>query len=114
MNFDAWKKRLEVEASKFDDPERADQAALEEGAAYYAGFMGTVIDFLNEVNVSHMPEHRKIEIAVGFLRSLVDSMTAACMAFTRRYSEEAEEIIEWHQNHIEFFKGLISELEEAR
>jgi hypothetical protein len=114
MNFNDWKKRLEADASKFADPEAANRAALENGAAEYEEFMGIIHGFLSDIFDSDLPEENKAEIAVGFLRSIVDSMTQACALFARKHSDEAEAIIDWHQSHIEFFKGLIAELEEAR
>jgi hypothetical protein len=115
MNFTDWKARLEAEASKFDDPEAASRAALEEGAANYEEFMGIIHGFLCDIrDDGNLSEEEKAEIAVGFLRSIVDSMTRTCTLFARKHPDEAEAIIDWHQNHIEFFKGLIAELEEAR
>jgi len=114
MNINDWKKRLEADASKFDDPEAVNRAALERGAANYEEFMGIIHGFLCDIYDGDLPEEEKTEIAVGFLRSIVDGMTRACALFVRTYPDEAEAIIDWYQCDIEFFEGLIAELEEAR
>jgi len=108
--FNEWKERLEAAASKFDDPEAANAAALQQGIENYEQFMGTIQGYMQECNDSALPEDEKIRLVVGFLQDIVDNLTRGCEIFTRQHPEEAEVLLDFHQSHIEFFENMIADL----
>lgn len=110
MSFNEWKERLEAAASKFNDPDTVNDANLQKGAEYYSEFMGVIQSFLAEIDRRDLPEENKIEVASGFLQSIVDDMTKGCEIVTQRHPEEAAAILDFYQDHIEFFKGVIADL----
>jgi hypothetical protein len=111
MSFNEWKERLEAAASKFNDLDAVNEANLQKGAEYYSEFMGVIQSFLAEIDRRDLPEEKKIEVASGFLQSIVDDMTRGCEIFTRQHPEEAEALLDFYESHIEFFKNMIADLQ---